>query len=720
MKHLLFISLLLLPFIGWNSHIVGGEIYYDCLGGNDYRVTIKIYRDCNSTGAQFDSPLPLGVFRNSDNSLFNTYSVNFPGSTVLPVEFNNPCVNPSNNTCIEGAVYQTVISLPSNPEGYKLVYERCCRGPGIVNLANPEDEGLTLTANIPGTNSGITCNSSPRFNSTPPLLLCNNEQLIYNHGATDPDGDDIVYELCTPFHGGSQSNPAPNPPNNPPYNNIVWEAGFNATEPFSATGPINIDANTGLLTTSPNLLGKFVVGVCAKEYRNGNLISTTKSDFIFTVFNCDISLTADIVPQTDLQNFDSYCQGLTIDFENDSYGGSNYFWDFGVSSDPNSTSNSFEPSYTFPYEGSFDVMFVVNPGWPCSDTSISTFQVYESLNVTFDPPPAQCRLNNSFDFEGQGDYESGAVFEWMFANNASPPNANTEDYSGVTFDISGYIPITYNVVWDQCDDSYTDSIFVYREPEVNFGIEPALYCAPFTAEFIDSSLSDAPLNYFWEFGDGNTSIETDPVYVYENPGVYNVSLSISTNEGCTANLTLNKPGLIEVFFSPLADFEVDPQVTDVFNTEITFTDFSIDSYEHFYQLNDSVDTTQRNLSYHFIEGGYHYPYQVVTNEYGCKDTITVEIYVEPKTTLYVPNAFTPNEDGTNEVFRPIVYDVSDYTFEIYNRWGERIYQTNNRKTGWNGRMKNQNAPDGVYVWRIKFRNHKSIFEEHHGHFTLLR
>jgi len=719
-KYLFLILIVLLPFIGWNSHIVGGEIYYDCLGGNEYRITIKIYRDCNSSGAQFDSPLPLGVFRNSDNSLFNTYSINFPGSTGLPVEFNNPCVNPPNNICIQEAIYQTVITLPSNPEGYKLVYERCCRGPGIVNLMSPEDEGLTLTANIPGTNSGITCNSSPRFNSTPPLLLCNNEELIYNHVATDPDGDEIVYELCTPFHGGSQINPAPNPPNNPPYNNIVWENGFSAPQPFGATGPINIDPNTGLLTASPDLLGKFVVGVCAKEYRNGNLISTTKRDFIFTVFNCEITLEADIVPQTDLQNFNSYCQGLTIDFENESYGGTNYFWDFGVSSDPNSTSTSFEPSYTFPSEGTFDVMLVVNPGWPCTDTSISTFQVYESLDVSFVPPPAQCITNNSFDFEGEGDYDSGAALEWSFGNNASPPTANTEDISGVVFDTSGYIPITYNVVWDQCDDSYTDSILIYREPEINFGIEPGLYCAPFTAEFIDSSLSDTELNYSWDFGDGNTSNESDPVNIYENPGVYDVSLSISTNEGCIANLTLDKPGLVQVFPSPVADFEVDPQVTDVFNTEITFTDFSIDSYEHYYQLNDSVDTTQRDLSFHFLEGGYHYPYQVVTNEYGCKDTFTVEIYVEPQTTMYVPNAFTPDENGRNDVFRPIVFDVSDYTFEIYNRWGERIYETNDRKAGWNGRIKNQNAPDGVYVWRIKFRNHKSIFEEHHGHFTLLR
>lgn len=707
-------------FIGWSSHIVGGEIYYDCLGNDQYLVTIKIYRDCNSSGASFDTPLMLGVFRRSDNTLFNTYSVNYPGSTRLPVEFNNPCVQPPNNICIEEAIYQETITLPSNPEGYKLVYERCCRGPGIINLANSEDEGLTLTANILGTNSGITCNSSPRFKSTPPLLLCNNEELVYNHSATDPDGDEIIYELCTPFHGGSEANPAPNPPNNPPYDEIVWEGGFNATQPFGATGPINLDPNTGQLTASPDLLGKFVVGVCANEYRDGNLISTTKRDFLFTVFNCEVSLASDIVPQEELQSFNSYCQGLTIEFENNSFGGTNYFWDFDVENDPNSTSTSFEPSYTFPSEGTYNVMLVVNPGWTCTDTSVKTFQVYEGLNVSFEPPPAQCITNNSFDFEGDGEYGPDTQFQWDFGDNANVTTADTENYSGVVFDTNGYIPITFAAFSDQCEGSYTDSIFVYKEPEINFGIKPDTQCAPFTAEFIDSSSSDAPLNYLWEFGDGSTSILPEPQHTYSNAGVYDVTLSISTNEGCIADLKLNKPSLIEVFPSPIADFSVDPQVTDIFNTEITFTDLSSDSYEHFYQLNDSVDTVQRNLSYHFIEGGYHYPYQVVTNEFGCTDTVSAEIYVEPQTTLYIPNAFTPNNDRTNEVFRPIIFDVTEYSFEIYNRWGEQIFKTNNRKAGWDGQIKNKNAPDGVYIWRIKFRNHKSIFEEHHGHFSLLR
>ncbi|MEX2485186.1 MAG: PKD domain-containing protein [Brumimicrobium sp.] len=720
MKSLLIILMFLTPLGLLAEHIVGGEISYECLGGNEYRVTIKMYRDCNGPGAQFDNPLSLGIFKNSDNSLFDEKSVSLPGSTQLPVEFNNPCVEPPNNICIQEAIYQTVFTLPPSNEGYKLVYQRCCRGPGIVNLTNPDEEGLTLTADIPGTDSGITCNSSPSFDNNPPLLLCNNDELVFDHSATDPDGDELVYELCTPFHGGSMVNPAPTPPNNPPYNFINWEAGFNENEPFSASGPISIDPNTGLLTASPDLLGKFVVGICVKEYRNGDLISTSRRDFIFTVFNCEISMEAEVVAQEELETFTSHCQGLTIDFENDSYGGTNYFWDFDVDDDSNATSTEFEPSYTFPEPGTYEVMLVVNPDWNCTDTSYQTFQIFEDLEVFFDSPPPQCITDNSFDFEGEGSYDNAATFEWDFGGNANISAPTTEDVNDVEFNTNGYIPVTFIVNWNICEGEHTDSVFVYREPEVNFGIEDELYCAPYKAEFIDSSLSDAPLTYYWEFGDGNTSVESNPSNVYLDPGVYDVSLNIKTNEGCIADLTLDKPNLIEVFPSPVSDFEVDPQETDVFNTEITFTDFSVGSQSHFYQLNDSVDTNVRNLSYHFLEGGYHYPYQVVTNEYGCKDTSTVEIYVEPQTTLYVPNAFTPDNNNRNEVFRPVVFDVSDYQFEIYNRWGERVFETNDRKSGWNGRVNSEEAPDGIYVYTIKFRNHKSIFEEHRGHFSLLR
>ncbi|PWH85553.1 PKD domain-containing protein [Brumimicrobium oceani] len=720
MKNLLVFISLFLGFQLYASHIVGGEMYYDCLGNNEYKVTIKVYRDCNSSGADFDIPLFLGVFDKVTNNRIDTYPVGFPGSQNLPVTFSNPCVTPPTNICVQEAVYTKTITLPASANGYTLVYERCCRGPGIMNLMNPADEGLTLTAEIPGNANGIICNSSPRYSNYPPLLLCNNDDLVFDHSATDPDGDVLVYELCTPNHGGSSVNPMPNPPNYPPYNQILWEIGFSETIPFGPNGPINIDPNTGLLTAAPDLIGKFVVGVCVSEYRNGVLISTTSRDFLFTVFNCDVSAAAEIVPQDELLTFNSECDGLTIQFENNSFGGTHYLWDFGVPSDPNSTSTQFAPTYTFPSEGIFEVTLYLNPGWPCSDSSVQTFTVYEGMDISFPPSDPQCIVDNAFDFEGEGSYDAEATFVWNFGPNASPSLDTTEDVFGVSYDSPGNYPISFTVTFNSCVDTYLDTIEVHKPPMIDFDFDSSLFCAPDQVQFYDSSEASSELFYTWSFGDGETSNEVNPIHNYSQPGIYDVSLVIRTDEGCIDTLDMTKEDLVQVYTPPVADFSVSPEVTNVFETEIFFSDLSIDSEQHFYQLDSLTSTTDRNLSFHYIEGGYHYPYQVVTNEFGCKDTAVRTIFVEPQTTFYVPTAFTPDNDDYNELFLPIILDVSNYTFEIYNRWGNKIFETDNTKEGWNGRINGNVAPDGVYVWRIKYRNHRDIYHEHQGYFSLLR
>jgi len=703
----------------FSAHIIGGEIYYDCLGNGSYGVTIKLYKECGSE-APYDSPLTLGIFNNTNNSLVRTESISYPGSDVLPVVFNNPCVNPPSSICIEEAVYRKIINLPPSADGYTLSYQRCCREPSILNVANPGEEGLTLSTTIPGTNSGIECNSSARFTNFPPLVLCNNQELVFDHSAEEDDGDVIEYSLCTPFHGASTIDPMPNPPDAPNYSEIVWENGYSETTPFGNTGPINIDPNTGLLTASPQMLGPFVVGICAREYRNGQLISETRRDFVFTVFDCEVTLEADILAQEEMATFESYCQGLTIDFENESYGGTNYFWDFGVDDDPSATSTAFEPSFTYPEPGTYEVTLVVNPNWPCTDTATQTFEINESITIEFAPPDSQCIVNNSFDFTAFGNYNEDADVWWDFGEHASVTIDSNEVVTNVVFDTSGQIPVTVYVTDGDCEGSYTDSVFIFREPEIDFGIKPGLYCAPFTAQFVDSSLSDAPLTYFWDFGDGNTSTLMNPTHIYDTPGSYDVSLKITSQEGCIVDLFLEKPGLIVVHPSPVANFEVSPQQTDAFNTEITFTDLSQDSEEHYYFFTETDSTEERNTTWFYNDGGLHYPMQLVINEHGCRDSTERVIYVQPQTTFYIPNSFTPNDDDLNEVFKPEALDVDYYEFIILNRWGKEVFSTNNPNEGWDGTKNGIVQSNDVYVWIVRFRSHTQIFEEHIGHVTLVR
>lgn len=700
-------------------------MYYDCLGGNQYRVTVKIYRDCNSDGAAFDPEIPVTIF-DSNNAQIDNFMISYPGSTLLPVEFNNPCVTIPPDICVEEAVYQKVVTINVPNGGVTLSHQRCCRGPNIININNPTDYGLTLSAFIPGPDVVSGCNSSPRFNNYPPLLLCANEELQFDHSATDPDGDNIVYEFTTPFTGGGPNltstgfdGPAPNPSSPPPFSTLPWGPGYNANQALGNGANATLNSGTGYLTASPLTTGLFVVGVTAKEYRNGVLISQTYRDFLFVVVNCEIQMEAEITPQIDLPGFISPCQGLTIDFENSSYNGTNYFWDFGVPG-VNSTSTDFEPTYTFPVGGEYDVMLIVNPGWTCTDTAYETFSVYQSFETQLNLMEPQCIRDNNFTFEVTGSFDPNeATASWNFGPNANTSTANDFLVNNIVYSDSGYQEVMV-IVEQVCQDTIIDSVLVYGEPYIGFMTDPELKCAPYTAEFIDTSFSYTPILYDWNLGNGNTSTEQNPTTVYTDPGVYDVGLTIMINEGCTDTLTEFKPGYIEVFPSPTSQFSVSPEETNVFYPYIDFFDESSGGVTHQYNFRDGNSTTERNTTYAFQDTGYIYPFQVVVNQFGCPDTSYQQVYIEPVTTYYAPNAFTPDGDGVNDVYLPIVKDVYDYEFTIYNRWGEAFFITNDQNEGWDGTMNGKHSPPGVYVYTLYFRKMNKMPEFIHGHFTLVR
>src|SRR5688572_16115520 len=187
------------------THIVGGEIYYDCLGNNDYRITLKVYRDCINGQAPYDNPAYVGIF-NINGVLLDSAKLPFPGSNFVPPTINTPCYTPPTSVCVEEAIYQGIINLPPIAGGYVLAYQRCCRNNTILNLNNPGQVGSTYTINIPPTSLAI-CNSSARYNNFPPIYLCEGAPLVFDHSATDPDGDSLVYELCDPYDGASSALP---------------------------------------------------------------------------------------------------------------------------------------------------------------------------------------------------------------------------------------------------------------------------------------------------------------------------------------------------------------------------------------------------------------------------------------------------------------------------------------------------------------------------------
>ena len=164
-----FILLWILPSWSDGMHIIGGELYYTCLGNDNYEITLKVYRDCNST-TTFDDTAIVGIY-NENGVLIKKLLMFFPGSTGINPDLSNPCLQIPPGVCVEEAVYKEIVNLPSIIGGYDLSYQRCCRNNTIVNIVDPQNTGATYTAHIPE-NIGGACNSSPRFTNFPPIVIC--------------------------------------------------------------------------------------------------------------------------------------------------------------------------------------------------------------------------------------------------------------------------------------------------------------------------------------------------------------------------------------------------------------------------------------------------------------------------------------------------------------------------------------------------------------------
>lgn len=625
-----------ITFRAYGSHIVGGDLYYEYLGGNQYRFNLTLYRDCNSTGASYDDPLNFTIYNAAGNIVFDL-DIPYTGNTIVPIVFDNPCIATPSGVCVQKAVYTKVVTLPPIPGGYTASYQRCCRSQLVNNIYQPDETGLTLTAHIPGSETGSTANTSPKFVNHPPIFLCNNDELVFNHSATEPDGDVLVYSLTTPFAGATSGTPMPTSIPSPPYQPIIWGSGYSANNPLGPGATISIDPNTGVLTADPNLQGLYAFGISVKEYRNGVLISENIRDFIFKVISCDITMQANIPNQAETTGSQSVCEGLSITFENQSYGATNYLWDFGVPGTNTDISTDFEPTFQYPGPGTYEITLICNPGWPCTDTAVQTMTFYDELDASFTTDDDQCLIGNSFDFVGN-IYNPGnqiVTYDWEFGNNASLNTANTLNVNNVIFNTSGYIPITFTIDSDNCHETFEDSIYIYPMPNVSFVPPPNYLCEGLTVTLDNTSQNCTYYN--WDFGVNGTTADVsttfEPTYTFSNPGTYTVQLIAGSVGNCvdtsTYSLIMNYP--LSVSFTSNDSLCI---TGNSFNFDGSFIGSNQTTFTWNFGPNASIltantlDVSNVNFS---ISGVI--PIQLTGNYATCSNTFTKSIYIYPEPTI---------------------------------------------------------------------------------------
>ncbi|MEL6866947.1 MAG: PKD domain-containing protein, partial [Bacteroidota bacterium] len=381
------------------THIVGGEVTYRCLGpnesgNNDFEISLTVYRDCfnGSPQAPFDPFASIGIF-DSDNQLVTSLGdgtgqllIPFVSDDTLNPSLNNPCFVIPPNVCVHTTTYRDTLELPFRIGGYLLAYQRCCRNVTIQNIVNPLNTGATYSVLITE-RALLECNSSATFINWPPNYICANEPIDFDHSAIDIDGDSLVYKLCVPLDGATFDEPMPQPPLNPPYQEVVWvDPPYDVNNMLNAAPgePLRINSASGFLTGLPNTLGQFVVGICLEEYRDGELISTTRRDFQYNVGPCGQTVSAFFTPE--LQ-----CTGTEVSFDNFSQNATTFAWYFNDPGNPGAFSMESEPTYTYADTGRYTVMLVANPGEACTDTSFQeVYLQFASLTANFDYSFVEC------------------------------------------------------------------------------------------------------------------------------------------------------------------------------------------------------------------------------------------------------------------------------------------------------------------------------------------
>ena len=314
-----------------------------------------------------------------------------------------------------------------------------------------------------------------------------------------------------------------------------------------------------------------------------------------------------------------------------------------------------------------------------------------------------------------------AEYTWTFGGPASIQTASEPNVFGVSWSSPGTWPVTLTLTEGICETTVTDSVWIALPPEVSLSVTGAEGCVPLTVLFQNTSESETPVNYIWNFGNGSQATTPSTQHTYTEPGSYDVTLTAVSTAGCIATVTEVFGSLVNVFPGPQAGFEFDSQNLDFSSPEVNVQSVADSTLDCYYETSDGAVYEDCSFTHVFSQSGIQWVTQTVINEYGCADQITGYVTIDGFT-FYAPNSFTPQGDGLNEGWRPVTIGLSSYHLEIYNRWGELIFESDDPAEYWTGSVK-QGAhfgQDGVYIWRAAVRDMLDLPYEYTGHIVLVR
>jgi gliding motility-associated-like protein len=724
------------------THIVGGEFQLKHINGYSYSLSLKMYFDeVNGNPEILTSPqdqsLVAYIYSKATNRLVT--SVTLEKETTSKVKYTDPlCSRAELKTLvlIYGGRLTLRPELFSDPKGYYIVWERCCRNGVINNIIDPGGTGQAFYMEFPP----VTENGSPFYNSSPTLFPplsdygCVNKPFYYDFSGTDPDGDSLIYSMVAPFAGSSSVfNVMPTPASPAPYPSVIWLNGYNANNMISGKPSMRINPATGQLFVVPDRSGLFVFGVRCEEYRNGKKIGEVRRDFQMMVLDCPVNDPPKIVVKPPL-NKEFLGKKDTVTFNI----GEERCFTFSIKDPQINTKLNVKLRPV-----NFSEFFV-------QDTEYSKYLFTKNDSLTFDICFPDCPLpgNEPYIVEVIAK-DNGCSLPLLdtailVVNVVPLPNSPailSTDLTTEELTIKAGTPINFNIRGNDVDIS--DSLIAKAEP-VNFSFEDL------GIEFSEKvGFGSVTAAFSWtpncDFLNLNEQDEFEIDLLLEEVDKCNIKhfytkrikIKVEDNPNEPPILLINKNipnNAIQAYVGQTIAFDVyaeDPDAKFIalegqgkgFNLQdvgISFQNMTgkstLSSPFLWTPTCDHLSDTAYSIQFvGFDRSCFGYEYDTIAISIEVKD------YNQDEKKFIPPNVFTPNGDGKNDVFTlenlpedpelantfSLPKEVCGNVFEeivIVNRWGKVIFKDRKRDFVWDAK----GFPAGAYFYTIKYS--KNIFK----------
>lgn len=424
------------------------------------------------------------------------------------------------------------------------------------------------------------------------------------------------------------------------------------------------------------------------------------------------------------------CSPLPVTFRSQSFGAINYFWDYG----DGGLGNGMISAHTFDNFGSVDsiyrVRLIASSLFGCNDTAYQDILVHPTPQVNFTAtPPFQTFPNATVNLVNSTNAGNWA-FRWEYGDTNT---SFFRDPGLHTYSTWGVYTIKLVASSAFCSDSTTQVVEIDVPVPIADFSDTASGCGPLTVSFTNESQYGA--SFLWEFGDGGTSTAENPTYTYLQPGDYDVSLRVN---GFGPNKTdfISRQDYIRVFKSPQAAFFTNKDKVFIPSDPLVMFNSSVDADSYLWDFGDGGTSTEESPTYFYTTEGEFQISLIASSLNGCVDTFLLPstVIAELQGTVRMPNAFTPNRNGSNggrvnplasleglnDVFYAKISGVTKYELNIFNKWGELLFVSTDVNIGWDGYYKGELCKQDAYVWKVtaEFADGKTLVQT--GDLLLLR